>query len=329
MQDGCSLPFKCLAGSREVSLLVNIWVWSFHGSAGCSNSLFTICFFCLVKSCVVLQLTSVRHIHTHYSSMFPSKTSALLVWYPNQGISFSSLASSQVNCEFAGWGSVVHWTQASSPNPAHASAPAPSTSSAKTPLQLLMQDSTLPFVYLLQLGKTEESDLLPVWSDRQGPQDRPCLCHFSQTRTWKNCYSFCTFCKSHFYLHFVAFIVSLALPPCFSRTPGNCWECQTSHLLWPTPHAFFTTEMAPACCVAFLFYPTPGMDWAGLQWESTNCGMFGGGKGGGGVMHCGHRHPISVNLRELWRVQKGWATLLRARGNHLHRAGRTFAEIEK
>lgn len=105
-----------------------------------------------------------------------------------------------------------------------------------------------------------ESDLLPVWSDRQGPQDRPCLCHFSQTRTWKNCYSFCTFCKSHFYLHFVAFIVSLALPPCFSRTPGNCWECQTSHLLWPTPHAFFTAEMAPACCMAFVFYPTPGMD---------------------------------------------------------------------
>lgn len=201
-----------------------------------------------------------------------------------------------------------------------------------------MQDSTLPFVCLLHLGKTEESDLLPVWSDRQGLQDGPRLSHFPQTRTWQSRYSLCTFCKSHFYLHFVAFVASLALPLCFARTPGNYWECQTSHLLWPTPFSFFTTEMAPACCrnrAQLFFSSTLHQAWAELGYSEKASAV------GCSVHLCcewvQRRRRSDALWSEtsysseflLWRMQKGWAILPSARGNHLRRAGSMFTEAEK
>ena len=48
------------------------------------------------------------------------------------------------------------------------------------------------------------------------------------------------------------------------------------------------------------------------------------------AIRSGHRCPIPVNFRGLWRrMQKGQATLPRTMGNHLYGAGTMFSEAEK
>lgn len=53
-------------------------------------------------------------------------------------------------------------------------------------------------------------------------------------------------------------------------------------------------------------------------------------KEGGRKRHSGHRPPIPVNFRGLWRViQEGPDILLRTVGNPCYRAGSRFMQAEK
>lgn len=290
-----------------------------------------VCFFYLVE-CVVLQLNTVKHVHTHFSCMFLSQLSALLALYTHQRIFFFSLGILS-NKLWVCWVRKRCVLLASSLNPANASTPTPNTGSDKMPLLLLLiQHSTPSFLVPPPAGE----DRIAGLAGRDCRMDHGCPLSPRSRHGRTATISLYLLLVTFFYLDCVAF-VSLALPLLLCQ---NTWELlgtlKQKYFLCPSPQAFFTNKMPPTCFTesnGFSFLPltTHRLSWAMTRKHHLCCSFPGSGyKEGGRAMHFGHRHPIPVHFRGLWRMmQKGKATLPRAMGNYLSGAGSMFPQAEK
>lgn len=174
-----------------------------------------VCFFYLAKR-VVLQLNAVERIHTHFSSMFPSKLSVLL--QPHQRINFSfpwhplkqigSLLGETVCVLNRGHllkpsehlcSNTKHWHCYDASDAAH--------------------PTFNPFLScsICSWGRQKS------WSDRKRLQNGPWLSCFSHTRTWDKCYNLFDPSASHLFLF---------------RCCGFCFFSSTSAALPKTPGSY-------------------------------------------------------------------------------------------